>query len=71
MANVQSPELQSKIADWRRKCADGTATMEEMKQAVARLRGDRRNAAAAPSKTSRAKGPARSTDELLGELSAL
>lgn len=63
-----SPETLSKFAEWRRKSNDGTITIEEQREAVNALRGDRRTAET-PTKTSRAsKAPARSSDDLLGDL---
>lgn len=68
---MQSPEVQSRLAILRAKAADDTITPEELREAVQILRADRRSAAATPSKSSRAKGPVRSADSLLGELDAL
>ena len=39
-----SPELQSNLATWRAKAAEGTLTFEEMKEAVIALRAGRREA---------------------------
>lgn len=66
------PELQSKIALWRSKSADGTITLDEMKQAILALRSGRQSAAvaAAGSKT-KSKAPARSADDLLSELGGI
>ena len=36
-----NPELQSNIATWRAKAAEGTLTFEEMKEAVLALRAGR------------------------------
>lgn len=70
---IQSPELQSRIALWRMKIAEGTITKEEMQQAVAALREGRLSAAASASSTRRAKAKAEipSAADLLGELDAL
>ena len=38
-------ELQAKIADWRLRAADGTLTLEEMKEGVRYLRAGRVSAA--------------------------
>lgn len=70
---VQSPELQSKIAEYRAKAADGTITLDEMRQAIIHMRGDRYaalNAAAKAGRTSKAKdkGPVKSADDLLSEI---
>ena len=68
-----TPELQSKFSDWRHKAISGTITTEEMKEAILALRGSRRSAAdaAKASKSRSTKGPARSVDDLLGELEGL
>lgn len=64
-----SPELQTRFDVWRRKAADNTITIEEMREAVIALRGSRRSAAeASTTSRSRAKSPARSADDLLGDL---
>lgn len=72
--NVVTPEMQSKIAEWRRKAADGSITLPEMKEAIIALRAGRTAAAAAAAasgKSSRKKTPARSADDLLSELGGL
>ena len=61
-----SPELQSRVAEWRQKARDGTLTLDEMKQAIIYLRGER-TAMAATSKT-KSKAPSVSGDDLLSEL---
>jgi hypothetical protein len=62
----------SQFAIWRTKANDGTLTPGEMKQAIMMLRGARRTAAAdKPASRAKAKGPAKSADDLLGELDAL
>ena len=69
---LQSPELQSKIQMWKQKSLDGTITIEEMKEAIIHLRGDRPSSADAPKASkSRTKGPVRSADDMLGELDGL
>lgn len=65
-----SPEMQSRIANWRAKAAAGTITLEEMKEAIVALRESRRTAATqAPASKSAKKG--KSADDLLNELGAL
>lgn len=49
---VQSPELQSKLALWRQKSIDGTITLEELKEAVRIMRADRHAALDAQMKSS-------------------
>lgn len=65
-----SPEVQSQFAVWRQKSLEGTITLEEMKAAVAALRGDRRAAAAAATggKSRSSRAAPRAADDMLGEL---
>lgn len=60
-----SPELQSRLAVWRAKAADGTITLEEMRQVVAELRGARLSAGQAPAKSAKPKPDATSLIEQL------
>lgn len=70
--HVVPPDLQSRISDWRRKSADGTITLDEMKQAIIALRSGRKAAAeASASSGKRTKTPTRSADDLLNELGGL
>lgn len=68
-------ELQSKIAGWRLRAAEGTLTIEEMKEAIIHLRAGRMNAAAAAAATKRASGAKKTvianSDDLLSELEDL
>lgn len=69
-----SPELQSKIAEWRIKSANGTITLDEMRQAVIAMRDGRtgaQEAAAASGKKSSVKKPVRKADDMLAELGSL
>lgn len=66
-----SPELQIKIATWRQKVADNTLTLEEMREAVKLIRGDRLSAAQASAKSRASKGPKKSGDDLLAELDGI
>jgi hypothetical protein len=72
MNSPYSLETLAKIAIWRQKCIDGTITIEEMREAVAVMRGDRKaaaQAAAASSKrTAKPKAQVQSADEMLDEL---
>ena len=67
-------ELQSKIATWRLRAAEGTLTLDEMKEAIVFLRAGRLNAAnaAATAKRSSAAGAKRTvianSDDLLDEI---
>ena len=66
-----SPELINKVAEWRRKVADNTITLEEMQQAVAIMRGGRMaatQAAAASKAKGRSKAPPRDAADMLSEL---
>ena len=68
-----TPEVQSKIAEYRAKATAGTLTIEEMRNAIILLRGNRTLAAqqVKSSRSKSAKAPARSADDLLGELGGL
>lgn len=67
---MMNPELQSNIAIWRKKATDGTLTVDDMRQAIIAIRGDRKGAAVASeqSRRKKAKGEVKSADELLKEL---
>ena len=56
---LDQAELNSKIATWRQKAADGTLSLEEMKEAIQALRGGRVSAAVASEKSKAKKAPAR------------
>lgn len=73
MNSLQSPETQSKIANWRLKAQLGTITLEEMREAIKLMREDRVSSTAASpkAKSARAKAPKKSVDDLLGELENL
>jgi hypothetical protein len=68
-----TPEMMSQIGIWRQKAAEGTLTLEEMRQAILALRGDRRGAAVASEKSRKAKAPKAEVraDDLLSELEGL
>jgi hypothetical protein len=69
---AQSPELQSKIAIWRAKSADGTITTEELREAIRELRAGRISAGeAARSTRKRAIAEIPSADDMLKELEGL
>jgi len=70
---IQSNEVQSRIAILRRKVEDNTATIEDLKEAVALMR-EGRVAAAASSTTAKRKQAIKEiphADDMLGELGAL
>lgn len=68
-----SPELLAKIAVWRQKALDKTLTVEDQKEAIAAIRGDRKNAANASEQSKRTKAKAAVPDAkaLLGDLMGL
>lgn len=68
--SLPSPELINKVAEWRRKMADGTITLQEQKEAIIALRQNRMAAAAASTKSKKpsSKKPTKSADDLLSEL---
>lgn len=68
-----TPELISKIAVWRSKADAGTLTIEEMKEAIEALRGNRRSASTSYEQARRAKAKVAipAADELLKELEGL
>lgn len=67
-----SPEAQQRIQIIRQKAADGTATLEDFKEAILLMRGDRKNAAAASEgarkRNSAPKAQIKSADDMLDEL---
>lgn len=71
---MMSPELQSKIALWRAKAAQGgNLSLEEMREAVGLLRGERKSAAekSEAGRRKKAKKLVKSADQLLSELDNL
>ena len=56
---VISLDLEYKISIWRKKTADSTITLEEMKEAIIALRAGRLSAAEASAKSGAAGGKAR------------
>lgn len=77
MADLIPLELQAKITSWRLKAADGTLTLDEMKEGITFLRAGRLNAAtaAAASKKTSASGKKKSAapaqEDMLSELEDL
>lgn len=66
-----SAEMVNRLQEWRRKAADGSITLEEMKEAIVALRGSRKSASeSAATSASRAKATKAKpdADSLLGEL---
>lgn len=72
---MYTPELQQKMSIWRQRASEGVITPDEMREAILALREDRKAAieasSAKKSSSSRSKAPAKSADDLLGELDAL
>ena len=74
MSNPIPLELQSKIAAWRLKAAEGTLTLDEMKEAIVHLRAGRLSAAVAASSAKKvsASGAKKTiisnSDDLLDEI---
>jgi len=68
-----SIELQTKFAEWRRRAAEGTLSIDEMKEAIALVRQGRMAASAAAASTKRtaAKKVIPNAAELLDELDGL
>lgn len=68
-----TPEMMGKIAVWRQKALDNTLTLDEMKEAIKALRGDRVGASIASEKSRTKKAPKMqvSADDLLAELGDL
>ena len=64
----------SNIQLWRQKCADGTITLDEMKQAIAAIRTERVNASVVSTaskerkSTAKAKASPINSDSLLDDL---
>ena len=67
---MYSPELQSKIALWRQRAAEGTMTQDDYREAITLLR-EGRLAAAHAAASSKGKKPPVDGDSLLDELSGL
>lgn len=67
---MYSPELQSKLAIFRQKVADKTITDDELREATALLRQERKAASQNAAKK-RVKPAARNGDDLLAELDQL
>lgn len=65
-----SPETQSKMQIWRQKALDGSLSMDELKEAVAALRADRKSAmeTSAAKRTAKAKKEIPSAQDLLADL---
>ncbi len=55
MTSPISPEISMKVAAWRQKAAEGTLTLDDMKEAIIHLRAGRVNAANASAASKRKK----------------
>jgi len=70
--SVLDPQLLQKMQEYRRKAADGTISLEEMREAIVLMRQGRVAAVAtAASSKSRAAKPTVSAEALLSELEGL
>lgn len=67
------PELQSKVALWRQRAAEGTMSADDYREAILALREGRIAASAAskPKKAKAAKSAAPTGDDLLDQLEGL
>lgn len=65
-----SPELVSQIAIWRQQASEGNLTIDQMRQAVILLRGDRKTAAVSSdqARKQKARKEIKTADEMLKEL---
>lgn len=73
MSSPIPAELQAKIASWRLKAADGTLSLDEMREAIKYLRAGRVQAAnaSAASKRKAAIAVIPSADDMLSDLEGL
>ena len=73
MSNPVPLELQAKISSWRLRAADGSLTLDEMKEAILHLRAGRVTAAAASATAKRKKAIVEipKADDLLSEMEGL
>lgn len=74
MSIITDPELLNKLSQWRMKAADGSITIDEMREAIKHLRANRTSTAEAAAKSksggSRKKTPAApiNAEDLLSQL---
>jgi len=70
---INSPETLARIAEWRAKALNNTLTVEDMREALRTMRGDRAGAAFASDASRRKKAKAEIPDaqSLLDELGEL
>lgn len=71
---MYTPEIQSKVAEYRLKAREGTLTREEMKDALVILRQGREAASTTSDKAKTKKAAAKKTvnsDDLLNELDGI
>lgn len=71
MSSPVPPELQAKISNWRLRAAEGTLTIDEMREAIKFLRAGRVQAAAASAKRKTAIAAIPSADDMLSDLEGL
>lgn len=61
MSIINDPELLNKLSEWRRKSADGTITLDEMREAVKAMRANRMSSAEAAAKSKSTGGKKKSS----------
>lgn len=66
-----SPEMMTKIADWREKARQGQLTREEMREAIVFLRAERQAVPPAASRSTKSQVASVNTEDLLGQLDNL
>lgn len=66
-----SPEMMTKIADWREKARSGQLTRDEMREAIVFLRAERQAVPPAAARSTKAQAASVNTDDLLGQLDNL
>jgi hypothetical protein len=75
MSIITDPVLINKMAMWRAKAADKTITLDDMKEAIIAMRGNRKAAveASAAGRATKKKSPPsdKSVDDMLSELEGL
>jgi len=62
------PDLQNRMAIWRQKASTNTLSIEEMREAIAALRGSRQAASVASAKSRTPKSSPRAADDMLKDL---
>lgn len=71
MSNPVPLELQAKIASWRIKAAEGTLTLEEMKEGIIYLRAGRVASAAVATRAKKKAADVPSAESMLDDLESM